>query len=236
MGDPKGVSMTFFLRAARQTVLRVLPVLLVAGVAQASAIFNVTSTRCSHFPVPSASAALVIGGTDTLVANPLPASGGVQGAVLNGQCGAGFVSNGDELGASMYGDFIGSDMPLPLEVPVDFDFTILNPSGGSVDWYVLLDINKVMVYSVQGTSNSTVNPILGGGLANLLALGNQTPSAWRATVGLLCTSCDGEVTIDLGNSSLRINSPAAAVPEPSTISLLAIGAALLWFKRRSNKA
>ncbi|MEZ5396379.1 MAG: hypothetical protein R2724_26745 [Bryobacterales bacterium] len=193
-------------------LLRLLPLALIAFSAQAGVVFNVLGTKCS-------------GTTDTLVAGPLPAVGGVQGAVMNGQCGDVFPENlTGSVYASMFGDFTGTNMPLPPQIPISFDFDIINDAE-IVSWFVEISIDKHVIFSQSGgpTSGTPVS-VMGGGFGNTSAFGNSS-IGWRGLVSVTCDYCFGDLVIDLGNSSLRINPVAAAVPEPSTVTLFATGRA-----------
>jgi hypothetical protein len=219
--------MHYLVQASRRAALRLVPLALLAVSAQAAAIFNIVGTDCS---TPSVAALAVSG----LVANPLPLSGGVQGAVLNGTCSDTVPGTDFILEASMFGDFTGSDMPLPDSVPVAFDFTISVDTLEVLDWYVELLINDASYFTTGGTTSMNPANPAGSGSAFMLPGGVLgAGDTWRAVAGVNCRFCDGLLTIDLGNSSLRVN-PAGApsIPEPSTLSLFALGGVLLWFKRR----
>ena len=157
---------------------------------------------------------------------------GVQGAVLNGQCGDVFPENlMGTVYASMFGDFAGSDMPLPAQIPISFDFDIINDAE-IVSWFVEISIDKHVILSQSGGPDSgTPVSVMGGGFGNTSAFGNSS-IGWRGLVSVTCEYCFGDLIVDLGNSSLRINPAAATVPEPATVSLFATGVALLWFRRR----
>ena len=85
-----------------------------------------------------------------------------------------------------------------------------------------------------------MNPANPAGSGNTITLPGGVLGAgdsWQALVGVDYLFCAGTLTIDLGATNLRIN-PAGAppsVPEPSTISLFALGGTLLRFKRRCGQ-
>lgn len=217
---------------ARTAALVIVP-LAAAASAKASVVLPISNLSCSTVGESMESCPSGAGAVEQL---PDPGNG-VEGVKFftNGPITI-FTSGGAILQLATGGSLGGATLPSGLNIPISYDFT----SSGSIatGWEVEFGIEagpSSGPFDVGDFTTSGVGVGTFSGTGVLTLTGPASGSMFiDASVTVTTTGASGDVSINIPQNSLDLNSPASGVPEPGTMGMLgsALAALGLWMRRR----